>query len=194
MESISYALGVLFGTNLKQQGLSEINADELATALKAELGGTADLSAEQANEIVGRFMEGKNAVAGDESRVASEAFLADNAKKDEVLVTDSGLQYTALEEGNGPSPAASDKVTVHYSGSLIDGTVFDSSYERGAPASFPLNGVIAGWTEGLQLMKVGGKTRFFIPQELAYGDRPNPNSPIPAYAALVFDVELVSVD
>jgi FKBP-type peptidyl-prolyl cis-trans isomerase len=194
MESISYALGVLFADNLKQQGISNINADELATALAAQLEGKADLSPEQANEIVGKIMQEKQAIAGEEARVASEDFLAKNAKTDGVIITPSGLQYTAIQLGKGATPVASDKVTVHYSGSLIDGTVFDSSYERGTPASFPLEGVIPGWTEGLQLMKVGGKTRFFIPQDLAYGDRPNPNSPIPAYAALVFDVELISVD
>ena len=108
-------------------------------------------------------------------------------------VTESGLQYNHETLGEGESPTADNTVTVHYSGTLIDGTEFDSSYKRGEPISFPLNGVIPGWTEGLQLMKISGKTKFFIPQELAYGARPNPNGPIPPFAALIFEVELIDI-
>ena len=128
-----------------------------------------------------------------EAKAEGEAFLAENAKKDGIEVTESGLQYNHETVGEGESPTAEDTVTVHYRGTLIDGTEFDSSYKRGEPISFPLNGVIPGWTEGLQLMKIGGKTKFFIPQELAYGARPNPNGPIPPFAALIFEVELIDI-
>lgn len=121
-----------------------------------------------------------------------EAFLAENAKNDDVHVTESGLQYTILEKGDGDKPAASSTVRTHYHGTLIDGTVFDSSYDRGTPAEFPVNGVIAGWTEALQMMEVGSKWRLFIPYNLAYGER-GAGGAIGPYAALVFDVELLAI-
>lgn len=123
---------------------------------------------------------------------AGEAFLAENAKKDGVITTSSGLQYQVVSEGSGASPNATSNVTVHYEGTTINGKVFDSSYKRGEPATFPLNRVIAGWTEGLQLMKEGGKTRFFIPANLAYGDRYAGPS-IGPNSTLIFDVELIKV-
>lgn len=126
-------------------------------------------------------------------REDGEKFLAENAKKDGVSVTESGLQYRVQEEGSGAKPNANDTVEVHYRGTLIDGTEFDSSYKRGQTISFPLNRVIAGWTEGVQLMSPGAKYTFYIPYQLAYGERGTPGGPIPPYAALVFDVELVSV-
>ena len=129
---------------------------------------------------------------GAKFKVAGEQYLAGNAKKEGVCVTPSGLQYEVLTEGTGKSPKASDNVKCHYEGRLIDGTVFDSSYQRGTPATFPLNGVIAGWTEGLQLMKEGAKFRFHIPFNLAYGANGAGES-IPPYSALVFDVELLEV-
>lgn len=126
-------------------------------------------------------------------KTSGEAFLAQNAKEADVQTTSSGLQYTVVSEGSGKSPAASDTVEVHYRGTLIDGTEFDSSYKRGQTISFPLNRVIAGWTEGVQLMKEGAHYRFFIPYQLAYGERGTPGGPIPPYAALIFDVELIAV-
>lgn len=126
-------------------------------------------------------------------REDGEKFLVENAKKDGVTVTDSGLQYRVQEEGSGEKPNANDTVEVHYRGTLIDGTEFDSSYKRGQTISFPLNRVIAGWTEGVQLMSPGAKYTFYIPYQLAYGERGTPGGPIPPYAALIFDVELVSV-
>ena len=125
-------------------------------------------------------------------REDGEKFLSENASKDGVQTTSTGLQYKHTEEGSGSSPSATDTVEVHYRGTLIDGTEFDSSYKRGKTIEFPLNRVIAGWTEGLQLMKEGGKTTFYIPYQLAYGERGAPGA-IPPYAALIFDVELVSV-
>ncbi len=128
----------------------------------------------------------------EENRAAGEAFLADNAKKDTVKVTNSGLQYEVIKEGTGRSPSASDKVTVHYKGTTLDGTVFDSSYKRGEPATFPLNQVIPGWTEGVQLMKEGAHYRFYIPADLAYGNR-GAGRVIEPGATLVFEIELIKV-
>ena len=129
---------------------------------------------------------------GKAAKQDGEKFLAENGKKEGVITTASGLQYQVLREGNGQSPKATDTVECHYEGTLIDGTKFDSSYDRGQTATFPLNQVIAGWTEGLQLMKEGGKYRFFIPYELGYGER-GAGASIPPFSTLVFDVELVSV-
>ena len=120
-----------------------------------------------------------------------EDFLAENGKRDEVTTTESGLQYEVLEEGDGAQPTRQDQVTVHYKGELLDGTVFDSSYDRGEPATFPLNRVIPGWTEGLQLMKVGAKYKFYIPSELGYGSRDQ--GKIPPNSTLIFQVELLSI-
>lgn len=134
-----------------------------------------------------------NATTPEEHKAQGEAFLAANAKKDKIITTDTGLQYQILTEGTGDSPTAEDNVTVHYKGTTIDGKEFDSSYKRGQPATFPLNRVIPGWTEGLQLMKEGAKYRFFIPAYLGYGKR-GAGSDIPPNAALIFDVELIKVE
>ena len=194
MESISYALGVLFSANLMQEGLTEVDAAQLTAGFENQMNGSSTMTPEQANEMVGEFMNKKKEEASAGYREECLDFLATNAKKDGIQVTESGLQYTHETEGSGDVPTAASTVTVHYRGTLIDGTEFDSSFKRGEPISFPLGNVIAGWTEGLQLMKPGGKTTFYIPQELAYGANPNPNGPIPPFAALVFDVELISVD
>ncbi len=133
-----------------------------------------------------------NATSPEENRAASEAFLKENGSKDNIVTTKSGLQYEVLSQGGGKSPVATDNVTVHYKGTTIDGSVFDSSYDRGSPATFPLNRVISGWTEGLQLMKEGAKYRFFIPSNLAYGER-GAGRLIGPNAALIFEVELIKV-
>lgn len=134
-----------------------------------------------------------NAATPEENKAAGEKFLADNKQKSEIKTTASGLQYQVLTDGNGKAPSATDNVTVHYRGTTIDGSEFDSSYSRGAPASFPLNRVIAGWTEGLQLMKEGSKYRLFIPSQLAYGER-GAGRQIGPNSALIFDVELIKVN
>ena len=152
------------------------------------------MSASEADALVRMEMTKLKEQQAQAAKAAGEAFLADNAQKEGINTTSSGLQYIHTEEGNGASPDANDEVTVHYRGTLLDGTEFDSSFKRGEPISFPLNGVIKGWTEGLQLMKEGGKTTFFIPQDLAYGARPAPGGAIPPYAALIFDVELIKVN
>ena len=193
MEDISYALGVLFAKNLQDQGLESISTSEMAEGLSSQMTGTARLTPEQANEMVGAFMQAKQAEASAGYDAECQSFLAENASKDGIQTTASGLQYKHETVGEGESPTAASTVTVHYRGTLIDGTEFDSSYSRGEPISFPLGNVIAGGPKGLQLMKPGGKTIFYIPQNLAYGANPNPNGPIPPLAALIFEVELISV-
>ena len=193
MDKLSYALGLSMGQNFLRSGIKEINVEDFARAVGAVYAGEkTEMSYDEAKEEVNRFfteLEEQNRKANAE---LGKTFLADNAKKEGVVTTESGLQYMVLTEGSGKHPAATDRVKCHYEGRLIDGTVFDSSYRRGEPATFPLNGVIAGWTEGLQLMGEGAKFRFFIPYNLAYGARGAGES-IPPYAALVFDVELIEV-
>ena len=193
MDSISYSLGIVLAANLKNQGFSYINTEELAQGFTDSLSGEGKLTVEDADAKIREMMMKVQEEKSAEAKAEGEAFLSENAKKDGIEVTESGLQYNHDTLGEGGSPTAEDTVTVHYRGTLIDGTEFDSSYKRGEPISFPLNGVIPGWTEGLQLMKIGGKTKFFIPQELAYGERPNPNGPIPPFAALIFEVELIDI-
>ena len=194
MDSVSYALGVLFATNMKSEGMNEINSEALASGFSAVMNDNATIGAEEADALVRTAMEAVKEKASQADRAEGESFLAENAKKKGINVTETGLQYQHDTEGTGENPGPTDKVTVHYKGTLLDGTEFDSSYKRGEPISFPLNGVIPGWTEGLQLMKVGGKTTFYIPQDLAYGARPNPGGPIPPYAALIFEVELLGIE
>lgn len=193
MDKLSYALGLVIGHNLNGMGVQNINNADFAQAVADVLAGNPTaLTDAEAQKIVTDFLQKQEEEKGKEAREAGEAFLADNATKEGVVVLPSGLQYLVLEEGNGKKPAATDQVKCHYEGRLIDGTVFDSSYRRGEPATFPLNGVIAGWTEGLQLMGEGAKHRFFIPYNMAYGTR-GAGASIPPYAALVFDVELIEV-
>ena len=199
MDKLSYALGMGIGAQLKQMGTDNLNIDDFAMAIKDSIAGKEQLKATEAQDIVQKFFaeqekeqRAKAAEAGKKLKAEGEAYLAENAKKEGVQVTASGLQYKVLTEGTGKSPKATDRVKCHYEGFLTNGQVFDSSVQRGEPAVFPLNGVIAGWTEGLQLMKEGGKTRFFIPYNLAYGEAGAAGA-IPPYAALIFDVELIEV-
>lgn len=193
MDKLSYALGLVIGHNLNGMGVQNINNADFAQAVADVLAGNPTaLTDAEAQKIVTDFLQKQEEEKGKEAREAGEAFLADNATKEGVVALPSGLQYLVLEEGNGKKPAATDQVKCHYEGRLIDGTVFDSSYRRGEPATFPLNGVIAGWTEGLQLMGEGAKHRLFIPYNMAYGTR-GAGASIPPYAALVFDVELIEV-
>ena len=193
MDKISYALGMVIGHNLKSMNVGQISSADFAQAVADILDGKQPAMADaEAQQLVQKHLQECQENQGKAVREAGEAFLAENAKKDGVVVLPSGLQYTVLREGTLRKPKATDSVECHYEGRLIDGTVFDSSYKRGQSATFPLNGVIAGWTEGVQLMGEGAKYRFFSPYHLAYGERGAGGS-IPPYAALVFDVELVKV-
>ena len=193
MDSLSYAFGVLFATNLSNEGLSSVDGESLKSGFESTLAGDATMSASEADAIVRTEMTKLKEEQANAFKEEGESFLRENAKNDGIVTTASGLQYRHTVEGTGASPDATDEVTVHYRGTLLDGTEFDSSLKRGEPISFPLNGVNRGWTEGLQLMKEGGKTTFYIPQELAYGARPAPGGAIPPYAALIFEVELIKV-
>jgi FKBP-type peptidyl-prolyl cis-trans isomerase FklB len=194
-EKISYIIGRDMASNLKKQGI-EIEAESFVKGLKEVIAGQPSSLTQQdvqtAMMALQQEMQQKQGAKGSENKQAGEAFLAENKNQEGVKTLPSGLQYQVLEEGTGKSPAASDKVTTHYHGTLIDGTVFDSSYERGQPATFPVNGVIAGWTEALQLMKEGAKWRLFIPANLAYGEQ-GAGDAIGPNTALIFDVELISV-
>jgi len=188
----SYALGVLMGADVKGTGI-QISADDFMAGFKAALaGGTAKMSASQAQSVFQAAYQAAQEKKGERNLADGKAFLAANGKKKGVSTTASGLQYEVLAAGSGKKPAATDTVTVNYEGKLLDGTVFDSSYQRGQPASFPLSGVIKGWTEGLQLMPVGAKYRFYIPSELAYGAQ-GAGQDIGPNCVLTFDVELISI-
>ncbi len=192
MDTTSYSLGIVLSQNLKSQGFDSIDASSLAKGFEEGLSGKGTVTPEQANQYIQQFLQKKAESAGAEARKEGEAFLAENAKRPEVKTTESGLQYEVLKEGTGASPSATETVKVHYHGTLTDGTVFDSSVDRGQTIEFPLNRVIRGWTEGLQLMKEGAKYRFFIPYDLAYGEQGSAPA-IPPYAALIFDVELFEI-
>ncbi len=192
MDKVSYALGIGIGRHLASMGAESLNIDDFAQAVKDAIAGDLQLDEQEAQALVQDFFAKQEAKAQAVAKEAGEKFLAENGKKEGVITTKSGLQYQVLREGNGKAPKATDQVECHYEGTLIDGTKFDSSYDRGQTATFPLNQVIAGWTEGLQLMTEGAKYRFFIPYQLGYGER-GAGAAIPPFSALVFDVELVAV-
>ena len=200
MDKVSYALGLGIGQQLANMGGADLNIDDFAQAVKDVIAGNElKVSHKDAQRIVQEFFAAQEekinkqrSEAGKHHKEAGEKYLAENAKKEGVITLPSGLQYRVLKEGNGKKPSAKDTVMCHYEGFLIDGTVFDSSIQRGEPATFPLQQVIAGWTEGLQLMQEGAKYRFFIPYRLGYGEGGAGNS-IPPFAALIFDVELIQV-
>ena len=194
MDSLSYGLGILLGQNLKQLEIENIDAATLSMAIDDLLKGRdLKMTPEQANMLVSNQMaaaaEKKAGPAIEEGR----KFLAENGKKPGVITTASGLQYEVLTAGTGETPKLSDKVTTHYKGTLINGKQFDSSYVRGEPATFPVSGVIKGWTEALQLMKVGDKWKLYIPYDLAYGER-GAGRDIPPYSTLIFEIELLKVN
>lgn len=200
MDKLSYALGLGIGRQLAQMGAEQLSIDDFAQAIKDVVaGGQLKLDEAEAQIIVQEFFQKQEekqraaaAEMGKKAKEEGEKYLAENAKKEGVVTLPSGLQYLVIKEGNGKRPKATDKVKCHYEGMLVDGTLFDSSVQRGEPATFPLNQVIAGWTEGLQLMTEGSKYRFFIPYTLGYGER-GAGASIPPFAALVFDVELIEV-
>jgi len=190
-DKFSYALGMLIGENLKSYG--ELNKELLIEAMNAHHNGEeTKLTMEEAGQSLQVYQQQAAAEVAAKSKEAGEAYLAENAKREEVTVTESGLQWEVLVEAEGDKPTADDTVSVHYVGTLIDGSEFDSSISRGQPTSFPVKGVIPGWTEGLQLMTVGSKYRFVIPSDLAYGQRGAGQSIGPG-ETLVFEVELLEI-
>lgn len=192
MDKLSYALGLSMGQNFKGSGVDKLNADDFADALRAVYGeGTPAMTYDEAKQVVQEYFTNLQAKAGEMNSKAGKEYLANNAKEEGVKVTESGLQYLVVKEGNGKKPGPNDVVTVHYTGRLIDGTVFDSSVERGEPATFAVGQVIPGWVEGLQLMSEGSAYRLFIPSELAYGE--HGTGPIQPNSTLIFDVQLLKV-
>ena len=191
-DKVSYSIGLNIGFNLNRQNV-QINPDVLSAGIKDAIAGKPQLTTDQVKEVMTTFekdMQQKQKAAGEKNASEGAKFLEENKKKEGVKTTASGLQYRAIKEGTGAQPKATDTVTVNYRGTLINGTEFDSSYKRGEPASFPLNGVIKGWTEGLQLMKVGSKYQFFVPPNLAYGER-TVGPDIAPNSTLIFEVELL---
>ena len=194
MDKISYAIGLSMGQNLMGSGVTSLEYADLAAGIKDVLEkNQPQISYQEAQQVLGKFFsELEQKIAG-QAKAAGEAFLAENAKREGVKVTESGLQYEVLEATIGQKPKATDKVRVHDEGTLIDGTVFDSSYKRGESITFGLNQVIKGWTEGLQLMSIGSKYKLYLPYQLAYGER-GTGANIPPYAALIFTVELLGIE
>ena len=201
MDKLSYALGLGIGQQLKQMGLKDdLKIEDFAQSITDILNDNElKVSNAEAQALVNAYfqqmeekMQNENAEKGKKALEEGRVFLENNGKRPEVTTTKSGLQYEILKEGNGKHPKATDKVRCHYEGTLIDGTVFDSSYQRNEPAVFGLNQVITGWTEGVQLMGEGAKYRFYIPYLLAYGEG-GAGASIPPYSTLIFDVELLEV-
>ncbi len=194
LKDLSYALGMNVAQSLKSQQFTEIDLESFTEAFDAILkGNELRMDDEQANKSIQVYLQEKQKERFTKNLEEGTEFLAQNGQREVVKTTESGLQYEVLTEGAGENPVEHSQVTVHYHGTLINGEVFDSSYQRGTPATFGLNQVIRGWTEGLQLMNKGSKFRFYIPQELAYGASPRPGGPIEPYSALIFDVELLEI-
>lgn len=194
LDKVSYSLGVSIARNLQSQGLKSVNVNEFTEALNDVFGEKETKINEEEvvatlNSYFGALQEEKQG----SNKEDGAAFLESNKANEGVITLPSGLQYTIMTEGSGEKPTLNSNVTTHYHGTTIDGNVFDSSVQRGQPASFPVSGVIKGWTEALQLMAVGSKWKLFIPSELAYGDR-GAGADIGPHAALVFEVELISID
>src|SRR6266478_6307949 len=193
-DKVSYSIGLNIGFNLNRQNV-QINPDVLTAGIKDGIAGKPQLTTDQVKEVMTAFekdMQQKQKAAGEKNASDGAKFLEENKKKEGVKTTASGLQYKAIKEGTGAQPKATDTVKVNYRGTLINGTEFDSSYKRGEPATFPLNGVIKGWTEGLQLMKTGSKYQLFVPASLAYGERAV-SPELGANATLIFEVELLEI-
>lgn len=192
-EKFSYAIGLSLASNLLQSGIKSVELNSLFDAISHVMQGEQPkISPQEANQVIEAFFNSKQSSEGAVNAQEGEAFLAANKKEADVIELESGLQYKIINEGNGVKPNATDKVKCHYHGTLLDGTVFDSSVQRGQAAEFPVNGVIGGWIEALQLMAVGSKWRLFIPPHLAYGDQGAGGS-IGPKATLIFDVELLEI-
>ena len=193
MDKFSYGLGMGLGQNLQSMGIKNMSVEDFVKGLSDVLaGGKTEMTHAEAQKVVNEHFRALAEEAYAQNKNAGEAFLAENAKKEGVNVLPSGLQYQVLAEGNGKKPSATDRVQCHYEGTLIDGTIFDSSIKRGEPAVFGVNQVIKGWVEALQLMQEGAKWRLYIPYDMAYGEH-GAGEMIPPYSALIFDVELIKV-
>lgn len=193
MEKVSYALGMSLGHSLINSGVKTINVEKLMKGINDVMqGAKLDLTVEEAQIAINEYFQKQQEQAAAVNIAEGKEFLENNAKRPEVTVTESGLQYEVITMGEGEKPAATDKVSVHYHGTLIDGTVFDSSVRRGQPATFGVNQVISGWVEALQLMPVGSKWKLFIPSQLAYGAH-GAGEHIGPHATLIFEVELLSI-
>lgn len=193
MDKFCYGLGMGIGQNLLSMGIKEMNLEDFVKGIEDVLaGGKTEMSHSEAQKVVNEHFQKLAQEAYAQNKASGEAFLAQNAKKEGVVILPSGLQYEVLTEGTGKKPSATDKVQCHYEGTLIDGTVFDSSIKRGEPAVFGVNQVIKGWVEALQLMQEGAKWRLYIPYNMAYGEH-GAGEMIPPFSALVFDVELIKV-
>lgn len=194
-DKFSYAVGVNIAQSIKAQGLGDsLNVDLLTKAFQDVFSGnTLLVKGEESQAIIQEYMQEMQSKAGEKNAVAGKKFLEENKKRKNVITLASGLQYEVIKEGTGEMPKETDQVTVHYHGTLISGEVFDSSVERGEPATFPVNGVIKGWVEALQLMKTGSKWKLYIPADLAYGDR-SAGPKIGPGSALIFEVELKSIN
>lgn len=194
MDKLSYAWGMAMAQQLHGMGVNDIDIESFADAVKCVFDRKEPkLPMEEAHKLINEYLQKLQGELEARAKEEGEKFLAENKKKAEVKETPSGLQYIVEKEGTGAQPTAQSEVTVHYTGKLLDGTVFDSSVNRGEPATFPLNRVIPGWTEGVQLMKEGAKYTFFIPSDLAYGAQGVPNA-IPPHSTLIFEVELLKVN
>jgi FKBP-type peptidyl-prolyl cis-trans isomerase FklB len=194
LNNVSYAIGLSVASSLKEQNLDQLDPTVLSNAIKDVFENkTPKFTPNEAQDIIQNYLKELSEKQFAKNKEEGEAFLTENASNTGITTTASGLQYEVVVEGTGKTPSASDVVEVHYHGTLINGNVFDSSIERGTPATFGVNQVIKGWTEALQLMKEGSKYRLYIPQDLAYGAHPHPGGPIEPLMALIFDVELISV-
>lgn len=195
-QRVSYGVGRQLGDQLKNNPFKDFDVTAVQAGLADALAGAesqvSDQDLNEAFSVISQKLQELEQAAAKEKSAEGEAFLAENAKRDEVTVTESGLQFEILEAGNGDKPTAESTVRTHYHGTFINGDVFDSSYDRGQPAEFPVGGVIAGWTEALQLMPVGAKYRLYVPFNLAYGERGSQGA-IPPYSTLIFDVELLDI-
>jgi len=194
IDSVSYSLGLNVAKSVKMQGLEDFNGDAIIKAFNDVFSENEPLLTDiDAGQCLNTYFTNIQVTKSAVTKETGEAFLAQNKTKEGIITTDSGLQYEIITEGTGEKPGLENTVTTHYHGTLIDGTVFDSSVNRGEPVSFPVNGVIPGWTEALQLMSVGSKWKLFIPSELAYGER-GAGSAIGPNETLIFEVELISID
>jgi FKBP-type peptidyl-prolyl cis-trans isomerase FklB len=192
-DSVAYAIGVTIGNNMKKDGLDSLNLDVLTKAIKQALkGDSLQMNPQQSQASIQAYLGEKQKQKADANIAAGKKFLDENKKKPGVITLPDGLQYIVMKEGTGAIPTATDTVVMHYHGTLIDGTVFDSSVDKGQPITWTVNGFIKGWTEALQMMKVGSKWKLFVPAELGYGER-GQGAKVPPNATLIFEMELLAI-